>query len=104
MKTVEDNANEFYLLLQQEEQALISLNLKQLGEIRNKKSQYLNWLENLLRNNDDLILLDKKIIEKIKKKNMVLANLYKFSLSLFKKDNNYGKKEIAPVSSLSIKA
>jgi len=104
MKTVKDNATEFYSLLLEEEKALISLNLKQLAEIRNEKSNYLNWLESLLRNKDNLMMLDKDLINKIKKKNLVLANLYKFSLSLFKQSDSYGQKEINSISSLSIKA
>jgi len=99
-----NNAEEFYSLLLKEENALISLDLELLTEIRLEKSKYLDWLESLLRNSDDLILLNKEIIDKIKKKNMVLANLYKFSLSLFKKDLSYGKKEIESIPSLSIKA
>jgi len=104
MKNEKNNAEEFYLLLLKEESALISLDLDLLSEIRLEKSKYLSWLESLLRNKDELILLNKDIIDKIKKKNMVLANLYKFSLSLFKKDLSYGKKEIESIPSLSIKA
>ena len=54
--------------------------------------------------NADLMLLNKGMINKIKKKNMVLANLYKFSLSLFKKEESYGNKEITSIPNLSIKA
>ena len=104
MKTVEDNVEEFYSLLLEEERALISLNLERLTEVRNEKSKYLDWLESLLRNKNELILLDKDMIDKIKKKNMVLANLYKFSLSLFKKDDSYGSKDINSIPNLSIKA
>ncbi len=104
MKTIKNNADEFYNLLLEEENALISLNLNLLAEIRNKKEKYLLWLESLLRNQNDLIELDKELINKIKKKNLVLANLYKFSLSLFKKDDNYGNKKINSTPNLSIKA
>jgi hypothetical protein len=105
MKTVEENANDFYSLLLQEERALISLNLDELTKIRNEKFYYLSWLESLLKNKKDLIKLNKEMIQEIKKKNLVLANLYKFSLSLFKEDETtYGNKNINSTPSLSIKA
>lgn len=104
MSEIESNINSFYNLLLEEEKALISLDLESLSEIRAEKLKYLSWLESLLRNKGDLLLLDKNFIDKIKKKNLVLANLYKFSLSLFKKDDSYGNKKMNLLPSLSIKA
>ena len=62
MKNVQNNAEDFYLLLEEEEEALISLNLDRLTEIRLEKSKYLNWLETLLRSKEDLMLLRVVII------------------------------------------
>ncbi len=104
MSKIESNINGFYNLLLEEEKALVSLDLESLSRIRAEKSEYLSWLESLLRNKEDLMLLDKDFINKIKKKNLVLANLYKFSLSLFKKDDSYGNKRMSSLPSLSIKA
>jgi len=96
----------FYELLEKEEKALISLNLDELDKIRKEKIEYLKWFESLLRDRYTLNSINNDILLKIRKKNMNLAGLYKFSISLFKKEEGGYSKNGAPntPANLSIKA
>ncbi len=89
---VDDVLNEFYNLLEKEELALQKMNITILNEIRDKKTDYIKIIENLIRNKELRTEASKELLERILKKNRHIGTLYQFSLSILqpKDSQNYG--------------